>query len=54
MPFEKMIQMKKSNENLFAFLQSKQQTTTRTRSMRQTEDIDQKAIWRGESGSHQN
>ena len=39
---------------LLAFLQSRQQITTRTRSKRQTEDMDQKAICSGESGSHQN
>jgi len=32
----------------------KQQTTTMTRSKRHAEDMDQNAIWIGESGSHQN
>ena len=39
---------------LTEFLQRRQQTTTRTRRRRQTDDMDQKAICRGESGSHQN
>ena len=39
---------------LFAFLQSKQQITTKTNKNKHAEDIDQKATWIGESGSHQN
>ena len=39
---------------LFAFLHSKQQITTKTNKNKHAEDIDQKATWIGESGSHQN
>ena len=39
---------------LLAFLHNKQQTTTITQRIKQADEIDQKAICNGESGSHQN
>ena len=49
-----MIFKKEMSSYLFAFLHSKQQITTKTNKNKQAEDIDQKATWIGESGSHQN
>jgi hypothetical protein len=38
----------------FAFLHRRQQMTTNTSSIKHTDDMDQNAICKGESGSHQN